>query len=54
MTFCTGCHRAPILGLSQLALYVGRQSENSESLPTAHTCFNHLLIPEYDSKEKLR
>jgi hypothetical protein len=22
-------------------------------LPTAHTCFNHLLLPEYSSKEKL-
>jgi len=23
-------------------------------LPSAHTCFNHLLLPEYSSKEKLR
>lgn len=22
-------------------------------LPTSHTCFNHLLLPEYESKEKL-
>lgn len=22
-------------------------------LPTAHTCFNHLLLPEYSSREKL-
>lgn len=23
-------------------------------LPTSHTCFNVLLLPEYSSKEKLR
>lgn len=23
-------------------------------LPTSHTCFNALLLPEYSSKEKLR
>ena len=22
-------------------------------LPSAHTCFNHLLLPEYDTKEQL-
>jgi ubiquitin-protein ligase E3 A len=25
----------------------------SSRLPTAHTCFNVLLLPEYESKEKL-
>ena len=24
LTFCTGCHRAPILGLASLPLYIGR------------------------------
>lgn len=23
-------------------------------LPTSHTCFNHLLLPEYNSKEKIK
>ncbi len=54
LQFCTGCARAPINGLGSLPLYIGRQGEDSERLPSAHTCFNHLLIPEYDSKEKLR
>ncbi len=22
-------------------------------LPTSHTCFNHLLLPEYSTKEKM-
>ena len=26
----------------------------SYRLPTAHTCFNVLLLPDYSSKEKLR
>lgn len=25
-----------------------------DRLPTSHTCFNVLLLPEYSSKEKLR
>jgi hypothetical protein len=27
---------------------------HAEHLPTSHTCFNSLLLPEYSSKEKLR
>ena len=26
---------------------------STRRLPTSHTCFNHLLLPEYASKEKL-
>jgi ubiquitin-protein ligase E3 A len=54
LTFCTGSDRAPILGLGSMRLYIGRHGEDSERLPSAHTCFNHLLIPEYSSKDKLR
>jgi len=52
--FCTGCDRAPIKGLSQLQFVVTRAGPDSDRLPTAHTCFNHLLLPEYSSEEKLR
>jgi hypothetical protein len=27
---------------------------DSELLPTSHTCFNVLLLPQYSTKEKLR
>lgn len=27
---------------------------NTNSLPTAHTCFNVFLLPEYETKEKLK
>lgn len=54
LSFCTGSDRAPILGLASLKLYIGRHGEDSDRLPSAHTCFNHLLIPEYPAKEKLK
>lgn len=54
LAFVTGSDRAPINGLGTVKLYVGRHGEDSEMLPSSHTCFNHLLIPEYSSKEKLR
>ena len=54
MSFCTGSDRAPINGLGTVRLYIGRQGEDSDKLPSAHTCFNHLLIPEYATKEKLK
>ncbi|KAJ7562478.1 hypothetical protein O6H91_03G070600 [Diphasiastrum complanatum] len=51
--FTTGSDRAPIKGLSTLHVVISRNGADSERLPTAHTCFNHLLLPEYESKEKL-
>eukprot|EP01017_Pseudomicrothorax_dubius_P045945 TRINITY_DN8029_c0_g3_i1.p1 TRINITY_DN8029_c0_g3~~TRINITY_DN8029_c0_g3_i1.p1 ORF type:complete len:322 (-),score=81.09 TRINITY_DN8029_c0_g3_i1:88-1053(-) len=52
--FCTGTDRAPIQGLGSLRFIVSRWGPDSDKLPTAHTCFNHLLLPEYSSREKLR
>ncbi|KAJ8914588.1 hypothetical protein NQ315_017293 [Exocentrus adspersus] len=33
---------------------VTKNGPDSDRLPTAHTCFNVLLLPEYSSKEKLK
>ena len=52
--FCTGSDRAPVRGLADLNLVISKFGPDSEHLPTAHTCYNHLLIPEYSSIEKLR
>jgi hypothetical protein len=30
------------------------QGADSDQLPTSHTCFNVLMLPEYSSKEKLQ
>ena len=53
LSFATGSDRAPINGLGSLKFVVARAGPNSDQLPTSHTCFNHLLIPEYDSRAKL-
>ncbi len=47
-------YRAPVEGLSGLKLTIQRGSPDTDRLPTSHTCFNVLLLPEYSSKEKLR
>lgn len=53
LQFTTGSDRAPVGGLSKLKLIIARNGPDSDRLPTAHTCFNVLLLPEYASKEKL-
>jgi hypothetical protein len=46
LTFVTGTDRVPIDGLKSLKFLIQRHS-NTSNLPTAHTCFNVLLLPEY-------
>ncbi|XP_059480098.1 ubiquitin-protein ligase E3A [Neocloeon triangulifer] len=53
LQFATGSDRVPVGGMSKLKLIIARQGPDSDRLPTAHTCFNVLLLPEYDSREKL-
>ncbi|CAN7998182.1 unnamed protein product [Ixodes hexagonus] len=53
LQFATGSDRVPVGGLSKLKLVIARHGTDSDRLPTAHTCFNVLLLPEYSSKEKL-
>ena len=31
-----------------------KHGEDSDQLPSAHTCFNHLLLPNYSTREKLK
>ena len=52
MTFVTGTDRVPIDGLKSLKFLIQRHS-NTSNLPTAHPCFNVLLLPEYESREQL-
>ena len=54
LKFFTGSDRAPIGGLGRLTTIVQRAGPDSDRLPTAHTCFNTLLLPEYGSRGKLR
>jgi len=54
LQFATGSDRAPVNGLSALDFNVGRLGPASDRLPIASTCFNHLMIPEYETKDILR
>nr|AAD34642.2 E3 ubiquitin-protein ligase [Mya arenaria] len=54
LQFTTGTDRVPVGGLSKLKLIIARNGPDSDRLPTAHTCFNVLLLPDYLNKEKLQ
>ncbi|XP_065669331.1 ubiquitin-protein ligase E3A isoform X3 [Hydra vulgaris] len=54
LNFTTGSDRVPVGGLSKLKLIIAKNGEDSDRLPTAHTCFNVLLLPKYSSIDKLR
>ncbi|XP_053177880.1 ubiquitin-protein ligase E3A [Scomber japonicus] len=54
LQFTTGTDRAPVGGLGKLKMIITKNGSDSDRLPTSHTCFNALLLPEYSSKEKLR
>lgn len=54
LLFVTGSMKAPIGGLKNIGLKIQRMGPDSQSLPTAHTCFNTLLLPAYESEEHLR
>lgn len=51
--FSTGSDRCPIKGLGNLNFVISRNGTDEDRLPSAHTCFNHLLLPEYKGKERL-
>lgn len=53
LLFVSGSERAPLNGLQDLGLTIARNGIDADRLPTAHTCFNILLLNEYKSKEKL-
>lgn len=65
--FCTGSDRIPITGLQDFIIM--KHGDDSDRyivdlknlrkfllnrLPTAHTCFNHLLLPNYNTRDKLK
>ncbi|RYY35756.1 hypothetical protein EON62_02260 [archaeon] len=54
LVFVTGCPRAPVGGLGQLAFTIQRAGPDTNKLPTASVCFHVLLLPEYASEAKLR
>merc|ERR1711998_269423 len=47
LSFCTGSDRIPIRGLTDLCLTISKNGSDDSLLPTSHTCFNHVLLPDY-------
>ena len=54
LSFVTGCDRAPIDGLGSLAITISNGGTDLNQLPSAHTCFNNLILPDYKDKEVLK
>ena len=54
LSFVTGCDRAPIDGLGSLPITISNGGTDLNQLPSAHTCFNNLILPDYKNKEKLQ
>ena len=54
LSFVTGCDRAPIDGLGSLSITITNGGNDLNQLPTAHTCFNNLILPDYKNKEKMK
>lgn len=52
--FITGSDRVPLKGLSSLPIVIQRNGPDSDRLPTAMTCFNRLLLPDYKEEAMLR
>ncbi|KAJ2755499.1 Ubiquitin-protein ligase E3A [Coemansia pectinata] len=54
LSFATSSDRVPIGGLGKLHFVIAKNGGDSDRLPTSHTCFNVLLLPEYSTIDKLR
>ena len=54
LSFVTGCDRAPIDGLGSLHITISNGGTDLNQLPSAHTCFNNLILPDYKNKEKMK
>lgn len=54
LKFTTGSDRSPLKGLGELKLIIMVQGQDDSRLPSAHTCFNHLILYQYSSKEIMR
>lgn len=53
LLFVTGSDRVPVGGTGEMTFKVTRSSGNIDDLPEAHTCFNQLVLPPYQSRSQL-
>ena len=53
LEFATASDRVPVNGVRAIGFEIQKEGPVDERLPTSHTCFGTLLLPEYSSKEVL-
>ena len=53
LRFITGTSRVPLDGFDPVFTITKASDVGSGALPTAHTCFNQLVLPPYESLEQL-
>ncbi|CDW52534.1 E3 ubiquitin protein ligase HERC4 [Trichuris trichiura] len=53
LLFLTGSDRIPFLGMSQIKMIIQPTGGGSDYYPVAHTCFNLLDLPKFNSKAVL-
>ncbi|KAK8210582.1 hypothetical protein IWZ01DRAFT_550819 [Phyllosticta capitalensis] len=53
LEFVTASDRVPVAGIGSLMFWIQRNGSDGEQLPTSSTCFGRLLLPQYETKEKL-
>uniref|UniRef100_A0A671R759 HECT-type E3 ubiquitin transferase n=1 Tax=Sinocyclocheilus anshuiensis TaxID=1608454 RepID=A0A671R759_9TELE len=51
---CPSIYISTAINMQSLLKLIRSSSPPMVRLPTSHTCFNVLLLPEYSTKEKLR
>lgn len=54
LLFSTGSDRAPLRGLETLNFTITATGLDDNRIPSAHTCFNDVILPRYSSKEIMR
>ncbi|CAO3612543.1 unnamed protein product [Cunninghamella blakesleeana] len=54
LMFVTACDRIPVTGSNQILFQITCGGEDTGRLPSAHTCFNQLILYRYKTQEKLQ
>lgn len=54
LLFATGSDRSPLRGLETLNFTLTATGLDDNRIPSAHTCFNDVILPKYSSKEIMR
>ncbi|RZF44954.1 hypothetical protein LSTR_LSTR001915 [Laodelphax striatellus] len=53
LLFTTGSDRVPVGGMGEMTFKITKLSNKPNNLPEAHTCFNQLVLPQYESQDIL-